>query len=123
MSDPPIGVVALLIDPACCYRTAPCPPQLGEGMTGSRNSPALPQRICTTTALEKAQQPNTTQPIFRRPPKACIGTVRRQDRSSSLRCGRSVLTPGPYPMPSARRPKASKTPGRQRLDRTPPLQG
>ena len=36
LSDPLPGVVAVLIDPACCYRTAPCPHQLGEGMTGSR---------------------------------------------------------------------------------------
>jgi hypothetical protein len=56
MSDP-VGVVALLIDSACCYRTAPCPHPLGEGMTGSRNSPALPQSICTIAALEKAHTP------------------------------------------------------------------
>ena len=36
LSDPLPGVVAHLIDPACCHRTAPCPHQLGEGMTGSR---------------------------------------------------------------------------------------
>ena len=35
------------------------PTQLGEGMTGSRTNPALPQRICTITALEKA--PTTTR--------------------------------------------------------------
>jgi hypothetical protein len=30
------------------------PTQLGEGMTGSRTNPALPQRICTHHSLEKA---------------------------------------------------------------------
>src|SRR4029077_20394441 len=38
--------------------------------------------------------PTTTSPLtFRRPPTACTGPAQRQDRSSSLRCGRSVLTP------------------------------
>ena len=61
MSDPrTVGVVALLIDPACCHRTAPCPHQLGDGMTGNRTNPALPQSICTITALEKAY--NLTNP-------------------------------------------------------------
>ena len=32
------------------YRATPCPHQLGEGMTGSRTNPALPQRICAITA-------------------------------------------------------------------------
>jgi hypothetical protein len=54
---PPIGVVARLIDPACCHRTAPCPQQLGEGMTGNRTNPALPQSICTITAWRR---PTTT---------------------------------------------------------------
>jgi hypothetical protein len=86
-------VVARLIDPACCYRTAPCPPQLGEGMTGSRNSPALPQSTCTITVWRRPTTTSFARLIFRHPSKACIGPVRRQDRSSSLRCGRSVLTP------------------------------
>jgi len=34
------------------------PTQLGEGMTGSRTNPALPQSICTITALEKAHNPH-----------------------------------------------------------------
>ena len=28
---PPVGVVAILIDPACCYRTAPCPHRWAKG--------------------------------------------------------------------------------------------
>src|SRR6185312_6733765 len=32
---PNYGVAAVLIDPACCPRTAPCPSYSGEGMTGS----------------------------------------------------------------------------------------
>ena len=42
------------------------------------------------------RRPTTTQLaplIFRHPPKVCIGPTRHQDRSSSLRCGRCVLTP------------------------------
>ena len=31
LSDPPTAWSPSSIDPACCYRTAPCPPQLGEG--------------------------------------------------------------------------------------------
>jgi len=34
------------------------PIQLGEGMTGSRTNPALPQRICAITAWRR---PTTTQ--------------------------------------------------------------
>jgi hypothetical protein len=41
------------------YRATPCPHQLGEGMTGSRTNPALPQRICAITAWRR---PTTTQP-------------------------------------------------------------
>ena len=95
MSGPLTGVVALLIDPACCYRTAPCPPPLGEGMTGSRNSPALPQSTCTPSQLEKAPQPTPAPRAADLPASAevCIGTGQGQDRSSSLRCGRFVLTP------------------------------
>jgi hypothetical protein len=33
------------------------------------------------------------------------------------------LDPGPYPALPTRRPKASKTTGRQPLDKDPPLQG
>jgi hypothetical protein len=74
------------------YRATPCPHQLSEGMTGSRTNPALPQRICAITAWRR---PTTTiSPLtFRHPPTACTGPAQRQDRSSSLRCGRSVLTP------------------------------
>jgi hypothetical protein len=44
--------------------------------------------------LEKAHNHIVAAPlIFRDPPTACAGLAQRQDRSSSLRCGRSVLTP------------------------------
>jgi hypothetical protein len=44
------------------------PTPLGEGMTGSRTNPALPQSICTITALEKAHNPKTIASlIFRHP--------------------------------------------------------
>mgnify|MGYP005813401449 CR=1 FL=1 len=86
-------------------------------MTGSRTNPALPQRICTITAWRRTTTTQShqtpTRLIFRHPP-SMLHRVRTedQDRSSSLRCGRCVLTPGPYPMLPTRRPKASKTPGR-----------
>jgi len=64
LSDP-LGVVALLIDLTCCYRTAPCPHQLGEKMTGSRTNPALPQRICTITAWRRLTTTHPPPPIFR----------------------------------------------------------
>src|SRR5690349_10982790 len=70
------------------------PTQLGEGMTGSRANPALPQQICAITTLEKIH--NHTNPAadhLRHPPTACTRPAQRQDRSSSLRCGRCVLTP------------------------------
>jgi len=37
------------------------------------------------------------------------GRPRHQDRSSALRCGRCVLTPGPYPTLPARRPRTKRT--------------
>ena len=93
LSDPLPGVVAHLIDPACCYRTAPCPHQLGEGMTGSRTQSG-PAPTYLRITLGEGPTPNTISPlIFRHPPTACTGPAQRQDRSSSLRCGRSVLTP------------------------------
>jgi len=53
-----------LIDPACCYRTAPCPAGRRDDRQPDPN-PALPQRICTITALEKAHnQHNPQQLIF-----------------------------------------------------------
>ena len=113
VSDPrTIGVVARLIDPACCHRTAPCPHQLGEGMTGSRTNPALPEPYLRHHGLEKAH--NHT---LRRCPSGirrqrASGRRQRQDRSSSLRCGRSVLTPVLTRRCPARRPKASKTTSR-----------
>jgi hypothetical protein len=52
------------------------PTQLGEKMTGSPTNLALPQRICTITALKKAHQHNPQQLTFRHPPKCCIGPAR-----------------------------------------------
>jgi hypothetical protein len=46
------------------YRATPCPHQLGEGMTGSRTNPALPQRICAITAWRRP----TTTPSAAAPP-------------------------------------------------------
>jgi hypothetical protein len=47
-----------------CYRATPCPHQLGEGITGSRTNPALPQRICAITAWRRP----TTTPSAAAPP-------------------------------------------------------
>jgi hypothetical protein len=73
------------------------PTPLGEGMTGSRTNPALPQRNLhyhgTITAWRRPTTTQVAPPFFRHPPTACTGPAQRQDRSSSLRCGRSVLTP------------------------------
>ena len=92
--------------PRVANRTAPCPHQLGEGMTGSRTNPALPQRICASH-LEKdppynnlaADLPASADSMHRASPQ-------RQDRSSSLRCGRSVSHPGPSQccLPGGRKP-------------------
>ena len=62
-------------------------------MTGSRTHPALPQRNLRHHGVEKAHNHTIAPLIFRHPPTACTGPAPRQDRSSSLRCGRSVLTP------------------------------
>lgn len=64
-------------------------------MTGSRKSSALPQSTCTPPWLEKAHNHTRIPRAADLPASAevCIGPVRRQDRSSSLRCGRCVLTP------------------------------
>ena len=118
----PIGVVVRLIDPACCHRTAPCPQQLGEGMTGSRTNPALPQPICAITAWRR---PTTTQSAAAPPASADsmhqAGPASRPFVLATLRALR--LDPGPYPALPTPRPKAGKTTGRQRVDRAPPLQG
>src|SRR6478672_7346555 len=54
----------------------------------------MPQRICAShLEKEPPHQHNLTKLIVRHPPTACPGPAQRQDRSSSLRCGRSVLTP------------------------------
>jgi hypothetical protein len=116
-------------------------------MTGSRNDDGLPQSICTSTILEKAHNritatadlPGILADSMHRP-----GPPSRPFVLATLRALR--LDPGPYPMLSTRRPKASKSPGSNVLtgcdsltwprvdglkwptcvvagDRTPPLQG
>jgi len=83
-------------------------------MTGSRTNPALPQRICTITALEKAHN-HTTVPAT--PPLSAsadsmhqAGPASRPFVLATLRALR--LDPGPRLMLSTRRPKANKTAGR-----------
>src|ERR1700694_5190125 len=68
------------------------PTQLGEGMTGSRTNPALPH-LSAPSRLEKGPQQTPPPLPLRHPTTACIRPAQHQDRSSSLRCGRSVLTP------------------------------
>ena len=70
------------------------PTQLSEGMTGSRTESGPARRICAITGLEKAHNHTIRRLPLRHPTTGCIGPAQRQDRSSSLRCGRSVLTPG-----------------------------
>ena len=69
LSDPPIGVVARLIDPACCYRTAPCPPQLGEGMTGSRKCPGPAPKHLHHHSWRRPHNHTTRTADLRHPPK------------------------------------------------------
>ncbi|MDV6244906.1 transposase [Rhodococcus opacus] len=58
------------------------------------------------------------------PRPVCAGPGHGQDRSSSLCCGRSVLTEGgTHPAVLAWRPKTGKTAGRTAVDGTPPFQG
>ena len=89
-------MVARLIDPACCHRTAPCPHQLGEGMTGSRTHPALPQPICASH-LEKAHNHISAAASLRHPPTACTepGPASRPFVLAALRALR--LDPGSLP--------------------------
>ena len=114
-------MVARLIDPACCHRTAPCPPQLGEGMTGSRTNPALPQRICAITLGEGTPQPHNLAADLPASADSMhrAGPASRPFVLATLRALR--LDPGPYPVLPTRRPKTSKTTGRQPLDRPRPF--
>ena len=99
LSDPLPGVVANLIDPACCYRTAPCPHQLGEGMTGSRTqSGPAPTYLPIATWRRTPQQHNLAADLPASP-TACTGPAQRQDRSSSLTL--RALRLDPRPLPSA----------------------
>src|ERR1700687_555717 len=84
------------------------PTQLGEGMTGSRTNPALPPTYLRHHGLEKEHN-HTTPPLpLRHPTTACTRPAQRQDRSSSLRCGRSVLTP----VPTRRCPHGGRKPAK-----------
>ena len=86
-------MVAVLIDPACWRRTAACPPQLGE-KDDRQPDPIRPCPNVSAHHTWRRTHTYTISPlIFRHPPTACTGPAQRQDRSSSLRCGRSVLTP------------------------------
>jgi hypothetical protein len=104
-----IGVVVHLIEPACCHRTAPCPQQLSTGMTGSRNNPALPQRICTITSHWR-RPTTTTQPHTQLPASVesmhQAGPASRPFVLATLRALR--LDRSPCLMLSARSPKADK---------------
>ena len=72
------------------------PTQLGEGMTGSRTNPALPEPICAITAWRR---PTTTHSAAA--PPASADSVHRAGPASrpfvlaALRALR--LDPGPYP--------------------------
>src|SRR6478672_8074526 len=56
-----------------------------------------------------AVTPQQNSHIVPRPHPVCAGPDHGQDRSSSLRCGRSVLTDGPHPALPAQRPRRTKT--------------
>ena len=97
LSDPrTIGVVARLIDPACCHRTAPCPHQLGEGMTGSRTIRPCPN-VSAPSRLGEGPQPHSPPLIL----PASADSMRRAGPASrpfvlaTLRALR--LDPGPSP--------------------------
>ena len=74
--------------------------------------------------LGEGPTPTTISPlIFRHPPTACTGPAQRKDRSSSLRCGRSVLTPALTQccLPGGRKP--AKPLVNNPVDKAPSLQG
>ena len=113
LSDPLPGVVAHLIDPACCSPHRSMPTPAGRRMTGSRNqSGPCPNRI-RASHLEKdphlhnlaADLPASADSMHR------AGPASRPFVLATLRALR--LDPGPYPVLSTRRPKASKTTGQQ----------
>src|SRR6476469_1894418 len=77
----------------------------GEGMTASRDTRPAPH-IHHTGDLHPQQNSYIVPPG---PQPVCAGPDHGQDRSSSLRCGRSVLTDGPHPALPAQRPRWTKT--------------
>src|SRR6476646_10208409 len=81
------------------------PEHPGEGMTASRETRPAPTIHIT---LEN-RTPQQNSHIVPRPHPVCAGPDHGQDRSSSLRCGRSVLTDGPHPALPAQRPRRTKT--------------
>src|SRR4029077_16699837 len=121
LSDPLPGVVAHLIDPACCHRTAPCPHQLGEGMTGSRT----PIRPCPNLSAHHTWRRTPTYNNLAADLPASADSMHRAGPASrpfvlaTLRALR--LDPGPYPVLSTRRPKTSKTTAQQPLDTPRPF--
>ena len=52
-----------------------------------------PTQFCAITAWRRPTTYTVAPLIFRHPTTACTGPAQRQDPTSSLRCGRSVLTP------------------------------
>src|SRR6478735_6588268 len=81
------------------------PEHPGEGMTASRETRPAPTHTHHTGELHPTTEfthRSPAAPSLRRPDHG-------QDRSSSLRCGRSVLTDGPHPALPAQRPRRTKT--------------
>jgi len=117
------GVVAHLIDPRCCYRTAPCPHQLGEGMTRQPDSIRFCPNVSAHHTWRRTHTYTISPLIFRHPPTSMHRAGQRQDRSSSLRCGRSVLTPALTQccLPGGRKP--AKPLVNNPVDTAPSLQG
>jgi hypothetical protein len=94
--------------------------RVNEARHGSRTNPALPN-VSAPSQLGEGPQPHDPPLIFRHPPKCCIG-LGPASRSFVLATLRALrLDPGPYPMLPTRRPKASKTTGRQPVDRPRPF--
>jgi hypothetical protein len=94
-------------------------PRPGEGMTGSRATRPAPTHIQHRTGDPRTH--NRIHASFPRPHPVCAGPDHGQDRSSSLRCGRSVLTDGPHPAPPTQRPRTTKTPARTPLTKPRPF--
>src|SRR6185312_6983407 len=92
------------------------PEHPGEGMTASRDTRPAPH-IHHTGDLHPQQNSHIVPPG---PQPVCAGPDHGQDRSSSLRCGRSVLTYGPHPALPSQRPTTTKTTERTALTEPTP---